>query len=263
MVNEAADGADTVALAARAAVVHRTFATLGVSYLGFTQWALLQDPPPELATAVIAVGPHDFNASVWGTGSFAVNDFLGWSDLVAHQEDPERIRAGTAPAAGPTQGGRGGRRGALGAAARALLGAGAPWFESWVEHSDPDDPFWDSLRFGEALDRVEVPVLLIGGWQDIFLRQTLHQYAHLRGRGVDVALTMGPWTHAQLLSKGLATSARDSLDWLNAHLSGAADAAPARQGPRLRHGSRLAQPARLAARHDGTGAVPAARRPPG
>ena len=111
----------------------------------------------------------------------------------------------------------------MGAAARALLGAGAPWFESWVEHHDESDPFWDSLRFGAALDRVQVPVLLIGGWQDIFLRQTLQQYAHLRGRGVDVALTMGPWTHTQLLSKGLATSARDSLDWLNAHLSGAAE----------------------------------------
>ncbi|MBS2080124.1 CocE/NonD family hydrolase, partial [Mycobacterium tuberculosis] len=57
------------------------------------QWALLQDPPPELATAVIAVGPHDFNESTWGTGSFAVNDFLGWSDMVAHQEDPVRARA--------------------------------------------------------------------------------------------------------------------------------------------------------------------------
>jgi putative CocE/NonD family hydrolase len=38
---------------------------------------------------------------------------------------------------------------------------------------------------------------------------------------VDVALTVGPWTHTQMLSKGLATSARESLDWLNAHLGGA------------------------------------------
>ena len=38
--------------------------------------------------------PHDFSDSAWGTGSFTVNDFLGWSYLVAHQEDPGRIRAG-------------------------------------------------------------------------------------------------------------------------------------------------------------------------
>jgi uncharacterized protein len=109
----------------------------------------------------------------------------------------------------------------MGAAARTLLGEGAPWFESWIEHTDPDDPFWDALRFNEALDRAQVPVLLLGGWQDVFLRQTLQQYAHLRDRGVDVALTIGPWAHTQLLGKGLATSLRETLDWLDAHLAGA------------------------------------------
>jgi putative CocE/NonD family hydrolase len=109
----------------------------------------------------------------------------------------------------------------MGTAARTLLGAGAPWFESWIEHPESDDPFWNSLRFGEALDRVRVPVLLLSGWQDIFLDQTLQQYRHLRGRGVDVALTVGPWTHAQMLSKALGTSTRETLDWLDAHLGGA------------------------------------------
>jgi uncharacterized protein len=230
MVNEAADGADTVDWLREQPWFTGRFATVGVSYLGFTQWAVLQDPPPELAAAVITAGPHDFNASVWGTGSFAVNDFLGWSDLVANQEDPARIRLAlrqlqvrrrVAQAAGEVP---------MGAAARALLGTGAPWFESWVEHSDHNHPFWNALRFGEALDRAQVPVLLLGGWQDVFVRQTLQQYAQLRRRGVDVALTMGPWTHTQLLSKGLAISARESLDWLNTHLGGA---------PALRRPSRV------------------------
>ncbi|MFZ1174843.1 MAG: CocE/NonD family hydrolase, partial [Mycobacterium sp.] len=54
-----------------------------------------------------------------------------------------------------------------------------------------------------------------------FLRQTLQQYGRLRSRGVDVALTMGPWTHAQLLTTGLAPCVRESLDWLDTHLGGA------------------------------------------
>jgi uncharacterized protein len=221
MVNEAIDGTDTVAWLREQSWFTGRFATVGVSYLGFTQWALLRDPPPELAAAVITVGPHDFNASVWGTGSFAVNDFLGWSDLVAHQEDPGRVRMvlrqlraqrKVAEAAGEVP---------MGAAARTLLGAGAPWFESWIEHPETDDPFWNSRRFNDALERVQVPVLLISGWQDVFLRQTLQQFGHLQGRGVDVAMTVGPWTHTQMLGKGLAISARDSLDWLDAHLGGA------------------------------------------
>ncbi|SON62425.1 Cocaine esterase [Mycobacterium simulans] len=221
MVNEAADGADTVEWLRQQPWFTGRFGTVGLSYLGFTQWALLQDPPPELSAAVITVGPHDFRASTWGTGSFAVNDFLSWSDLVAHQEDPVRLRAGIRQLTAPRRVKRALGQLPMGESARALLGAGAPWFESWVEHAEDDDPFWDRLRFPVALDRVQVPVLLISGWQDIFLGQTLQQYRHLRDRGVKVALTIGPWTHSQMLTKGLATSARESLDWLDTHLGGA------------------------------------------
>lgn len=219
MINEAADGADTVIWLRQQPWFTGRFGTIGLSYLGFTQWALLHDPPPELAAAVITAAPHDFHASVWDTGSFTVNDFLSWSALISHQEDPRRLRNSirqlrtrrkVARAAGDVP---------LGAAARSLLGAGAPWFESWVEHPDHDDPFWTQMRLHAALDRVQVPVLLVGGWQDIFLRQTLHQYRQLRGRGPDVALTIGPWTHGQMLTKGLATNARESLAWLDTHLS--------------------------------------------
>ncbi len=220
MANEAADGADTAAWLRQQPWFTGRFASIGVSYLGFTQWALLADPPPELAAAVITAGPHDMLASVWGTGSFAVGDFLGWSDMVAHQEEP-RIRSGIRQMRSPRVVARAAAGLPIGASARTLLGQGAPWFESWLEHEDSDAEFWARMRHPAALDRVEVPVLLLGGWQDIFLRQTLQQYRHLRDRGVDVALTMGPWTHTELLTKGLAISARQTLDWLGTHLGGA------------------------------------------
>jgi uncharacterized protein len=218
MVNEAADGADTVVWLREQPWFTGRFATIGLSYLGFTQWALLRDPPPELAAAVITAGPHDLFSSVWGTGSFAVNDFLAWCDLMSHQEDSRRITTGSPGLLGPRKIAKVIGAVPMGAAARTLLGTGAPWFESWIEHSDSGDPFWNALRVSEALDRVQVPVLLLGGWQDIFLKQTLQQYGHLRRRGVDVALTVGPWTHTHMLSKGLATCARESLEWLATYL---------------------------------------------
>jgi uncharacterized protein len=230
MVNEVADGADTVAWLREQPWFTGRFATIGMSYLGFTQWAVLQDPPPELTAAVITTGPHDFFSSVWGTGSFTINDFLAWSELVARQEDPGRNWTGGRQPLGSRKVARAAAGIPMGAAARTLLGDGAPWFESWVEHR-PDDPFWNRLRLGAALDRVQVPVLLLGGWQDIFLKQTLQQYGQLRRRGVDVALTIGPWTHIQLLTKGLATCARESLDWLDTHLG---DASTLRRPSRVR-----------------------------
>jgi putative CocE/NonD family hydrolase len=220
MINEVADGADTVAWLRTQTWFTGSFATIGLSYLGFTQWALLMDPPPELKAAIISVGPHDFNASSWGTGSFSLNDFLGWSEMVSHQEDPNRLRAAVRHARAGRVVNRTCNELPLDESGRALLGGGAPWYESWLDHPDADDPFWEPMRLSAALDRVEVPVLLFSGWQDLFLTQTLEQYRHLRGRGVTTALTVGGWTHTQLMSKGAPVVVRETLAWLDTHLRG-------------------------------------------
>ncbi|KHO26122.1 hydrolase [Mycolicibacterium setense] len=220
MVHEMADGADTVAWLRDQPWFTGSFATVGLSYLGFTQWALLADPPPEMKAAVITVGPHDFSASAWGTGSFTLNDFLGWSAMVARQEEPGLVQALSRQLRGPAELAKATAGLPMGAAGRRLLGSGAPWYESWLEHPERDDPFWDLLRFDEALQRVEIPILLLSGWQDLFLDQTLEQYEQLQRRGVPVAMTIGPWTHTQLMTKGLTTVVGESLDWLGAHLVG-------------------------------------------
>jgi putative CocE/NonD family hydrolase len=219
MVHEIADGADTAAWLREEPWFTGSFGTIGLSYLGFTQWALLTDPPPEMKAAVITVGPHDLSGPRWGAGTFGLNDFLGWSDMVAHQEDPGRIRVLTRQLRAKRLLARATAGVPAGDAARALLGTGAPWFESWLEHPEHDDPFWTRLQLHEALDRTEIPVLLISGWQDLFLEQTLAQYQHLHRRGVPIAVTMGPWNHTQVMIKGGPTLIRESLDWLDTHLS--------------------------------------------
>jgi uncharacterized protein len=220
MVNEIDDGADTGAWLRNQHWFTGSFATIGLSYLGFTQWALLTDPPPEMKAAVITVGPHDVSGPRWGTGSFALNDFLGWSDLVARQEEPKRLRGLLGQMRARRALARATSALPAGAAGRSLLGSGAPWWESWLDHPEADDPFWTSLNIGRALERTEIPVLLIGGWQDLFLEQTLAQYQRLHERGVTVGLTVGPWAHTQMSTKAAPTVIRESLDWLGTHLGG-------------------------------------------
>jgi putative CocE/NonD family hydrolase len=232
MVNEVADGADTVAWLREQPWFTGSFATMGLSYLGFTQWALLVDPPPEMKAAIITVGPHDFYDATWGTGAFTVDGFLGWSYLIAHQEDPGRLRAAIRQFTGPKTVARTANGLPAGEAARTLLGPAAPWYESWIAQPDRDDEFWAPLRLTEALDRVQIPVLLISGWQDLFIQQTLAHYRHLTDRNVTTALTVGPWTHAQLMTKGAPTVIRESLAWLDAHLG---DGPPLQRSPVRAH----------------------------
>jgi len=228
MAQETHDGQDTVAWLRTQPWFDGRLATLGGSYLAWTQWTVLQDPPPELRTAIVYVGPHDFRKAVFGRGAFTLGDFLGWTNQITTQEDGGHLRRLIqAVTAGrklePVLAGL-----PLADAADPLLRGRAPWYRTWLSHPDGDDPFWDPYRAGAALDRVDVPVLLIGGWQDLFLDQTLEQYATLRERGVEVGLTVGPWTHVEAATRATARINSETIDWLDAHL---ADGPAARRPP--------------------------------
>ncbi|HYI56814.1 MAG TPA: CocE/NonD family hydrolase, partial [Microlunatus sp.] len=99
-------------------------------------------------------------------------------------------------------------------------------YRAWLSTPDADDPIWQPMRLGEALERVEVPVLLQEGWQDRFVDPMLVQYETLRRRGVTVGLTIGPWTHVEVATKGLGVVTQDSLDWLAEHLAGTGPGRP-------------------------------------
>src|SRR6516164_9740610 len=86
MRHEISDGQDTVAWLRGQSWFDGRLATFGPSYLGFVQWALAMDPPPELVAAVVYVGPHDFSRIIYRNGAFDLHTSLSWSDLVVHQE---------------------------------------------------------------------------------------------------------------------------------------------------------------------------------
>jgi putative CocE/NonD family hydrolase len=228
MAQETEDGLDTVAWLREQEWFDGRLATLGGSYLGWTQWAILQDPPPELRTSVIYVGPHDFRASTYGTGAFTLGDFLGWSFQITRQEDNGGLRRLLdTVAAGrrlrPVYAGL-----PLPEAAETVLRGRAPWYREWATRTDASDPWWEARRAGAALERVTTPILLVSGWQDLFLEQTLEQFAVLTGRGLDVGLTVGPWTHLEVGSRAEGRVSRETVAWLDEHMAGGP---PARRQP--------------------------------
>jgi uncharacterized protein len=217
MRSEIGDGQDTVAWLRGQAWFDGRLATFGASYLGFVQWALAMDPPPELAAAVVYVGPHDFSRTAYRNGAFDLYNFLSWSDLIVHQERINPLTGAVRTATADRRLRPALYRAPVTAGARDLLGDEARWFETWLEHPDLTDPFWVPLQCGAALERISVPTLLVGGWQDLFLEQTIEQYQTLARRGVPVRLILGPWTHLDTATRAGPAFA-ESLAWLERYV---------------------------------------------
>jgi putative CocE/NonD family hydrolase len=214
MRREITDGQDTVAWLRQQTWFEGRLATYGASYLGFVQWALAMDPPPELVAAVVHVGPHDFSRSAYRHGAFDLYNYVSWSDLVAQQESIGMLHA----MARMTTADRRLRpvfdRLPIAAGFRDLLGREPTWSERWMEHPQLTDPFWEPLQCGAALERITVPVLVVGGWQDLFIEQTLEQYRALAARGVPTRLLVGRWAHLDITAQG-AVAINESLAWLD------------------------------------------------
>ena len=231
MQHEIADGHDTVAWLRQQSWFEGRLATYGASYLGFVQWALAMDPPPELVAMVMHVGPHDFSRSAYRNGAFDLYNYVMWSDLVGHQESIGMLRA----MARMTTADRRLRpvldRLPVAAGYRDLLGREPTWSERWLEHPQATDPFWGPMQCGAALERVTVPVLLVGGWHDLFIEQTLEQYRTLAARGVPTRLLVGPWAHLDITSQG-AVALTESLAWLDRYAGLGPKAAKSRTGSR-------------------------------
>jgi putative CocE/NonD family hydrolase len=200
MRNEIADAQDTVAWLRQQSWFEGRLATYGPSYLGFVQWALAMDPPPELVAAVVHVAPHDFSRTAFRHGVFDLYNYVMWSDMVAHQESVKMVQAMARMVTSDRRLNPTLSRLPVAVGYRDLLGREPTWSEAWLEHPQPADPFWTPMQCAAALEKITAPVLLVGGWHDLFIEQTLEQYRTLTDRGVPARLVVGPWAHLDITS---------------------------------------------------------------
>jgi uncharacterized protein len=216
-VDEAADGQDTVRWLRDQPWFSGRLALVGQSYMAFAAWALATDPPPELTALALHISPHDLASAGFGHGAFELYNLLSWSDLVASQERVGGVRLVWRTLTAERRLAMAMNRLPIAATGAELEYAGAPWYREWLGHPDRSDPFWDGFSAAAALDRVTAPTLLVTGFHDFFVEQTVGQYKALRRRGVPAALTVGPWAH---MSLDLGMAFRETIAWLDAYADG-------------------------------------------
>ncbi len=213
--NEQTDGHATLEWVAAQPWFDGRLVMWGGSYLGLTQWAVAEDPPDFLKALSFQVTASNFRDSVvYPGGAFALETALAWLHEVRHQELGwrnvlrARLRAARVVATSsdvlP-----------IGKGDAAAVGEPVPFYQDWLEHSAPGDPWWDGVDFGRRLEKVP-PASFIGGWYDLFLRAQVADYEALRRAGRTARLTIGPWTHT---SPALfAETVRDGPRWFDAQL---------------------------------------------
>ena len=212
---ETADGRDTVAWLREQPFYPGRFATFSASYLGYVQLALPPEAKTDLFGAVLQVTPSNTKDIVWpADGALALATSLGWA-ISAHRNsvsvlsylrgrrDRKQVRE-AGMAAPLLQSYRAGQSSRIG------------FLEDWWTHPVPADQFWcEEDQYG-SLDTYECPVLVQSGWYDLLLESSIGQYERLAARGADVRLTVGPWTHATFITKGLGTVLAETGDFLRA-----------------------------------------------
>ena len=167
----------------------------GASYLGLVQW---QSAPLRsryltcMAPRVICGDFHD--GLVYPGGAFQLNVMMSWG---------MRTSGRTAQSIGYHQ---------WTEAFRALpliemderAGRNLPFWKDWVRHPSYDD-YWAKTNIEERWDEIGVPALNMGGWYDLYSRQTFVNFNGLRqhGRTAEARqskIIVGPWPHALSVS---------------------------------------------------------------
>jgi len=185
--NESQDGYDTVEWAATLPYSNGKVGMFGGSYVGATQFLAALAKPPHLAgicPTVTASNYHD--GWTYQGGAFEQWFNESWSTGLAENTMRRRLEK-NADALGGTK--------VLPLISYPVLeppsGDGiAPYFKDWLAHPNFDE-YWKQWSIEDHYAQIEVPVLNIAAWYDIFLGGSLKNYVRLKTDGGTEAARKG------------------------------------------------------------------------
>jgi uncharacterized protein len=210
-VNERQDGFDTLEWLVAQPWCDGKVGMFGGSYVGLTQWQAALTGHPALKAIVPNVTASNYHDGwAYQGGAFQLAFNLSWSLTTlatnavyrAKTADPnvettwDRLLDAIDDMTSEFQ------RAPL--TGHEILAQYSPFYDEWVAHPTYDD-FWAALDVSRGYERLNVPALNMGGWYDIFLKGTLHNFAGMRERGPAAVrdhqrLLLGPWNHGGMMT---------------------------------------------------------------
>ncbi|MGE5131915.1 MAG: CocE/NonD family hydrolase [Gemmatimonadota bacterium] len=185
---------------------------VGTSYLGYVQWAVADQLPPQVKAMIPHVTESALTLEFLRGDGLSLETPFDWGVMVARQEERAAMLRQL------TQGRRN-RRALLtlplGQADVAAAGRRVEYIQDVLAH-DADSPRWAGISHTGRVAEVSVPVSSIAGWYDIFLPGQLRDFQILQAAGRPARLTVGPWTHVSVDG----TALREAIGFGLAHARG-------------------------------------------
>jgi uncharacterized protein len=211
-INEALDGVDTIEWASKLHYSDGNVGVFGASYFGFTQWSAAVHQPAALKAMIPLVTWNDpLNGVISRGGAIELGSSANWNLMMGldvlirrHRGDPQSL---------------GRRIYLLVQEMDALAHEGysslplsefAPlkrhdiahhYFENFSRQLDRENDQVKSMTILGKHENVTAPSFNIGGWYDIFLKDTVNNFKIMREQGStpearQSKLLIGPWTHS-------------------------------------------------------------------
>lgn len=220
---ESADGKAALEWLAGQAFQDGNIAMVGPSYLGAVQWsAAAAGLPPEVKTLIPAVTSTRHREVLYQDGMFRHETFTAWASTMRERNAKDE-NAGAEYQ-------RAIRHRPHNEIDEEIYGIIMPWYQEMISSESPTAPFWQEPEVrlvGSVPERMEIPILMIGGWYDVFLGPQFDDWNRLATQSKSLYV-VGPWTHI-----GGGGSAFDNpnasgglfqwqvmLPWLEHHLRG-------------------------------------------
>ena len=220
--NEGPDGADTVAWIRRQPWNNDVVGLFGMSYFGFTQWQAASYTEKSVQAMTPTVTGSRIYDILYRQGVFSYLTAMGWGVANAGHRTSENIEFSRILNWDPPL-----------MNAEQRFGRSIPFFKNWVKH-ETFDAYWRPASSEGRWESVNAPVLMVGGWYDLFAGSMLSDWQELNAKGGRLArresrLIMGPWAHTfnkKLHGVNFGSDAdflsfsKIYLEWFDAYLMG-------------------------------------------
>ncbi len=164
---------------------------VGGSYLGYVQWAVADQLPPQVKAMVTQVTDSALTLEFLRKDGLSLETPFAWGAMVDGQESGNALLRQLTQ---PRKVQRALRTLPLGSADVAVAGHRIDYIQDILAHN-ADSPRWADFDHSHRVADTRVPVSSIGGWYDIFLPGQLRDFTVLQAAGRPARLMIGPWTH--------------------------------------------------------------------